>query len=316
MGGRHVMSTRGRVLVTGATGCVGHLALRKLVEHGWDVVGVRSKKTGDEAAGVTWMQANLLDPADVRRVVTDSRTSHLLHLAWNIEPGKWVAAPENVSWVRASLDLLTAFRQAGGMRAVSAGSCLEYDWSYGYCVEDRTPLAPHTLYGTCKHALQLVTTALGDGKGFSTAWGRIFFLYGPGEHPDRLVASVIRSILAGEPARTSHGRQVRDYLYADDVADVFVRLLESEVTGPINIGSGRPVELREIVLRIGELMGRPELIELGAIPAASTDTPLVVADTGRLTSRLAWTPTWTLTRGLEASIDWWRARELRIGGVK
>jgi nucleoside-diphosphate-sugar epimerase len=104
------------------------------------------------------------------------------------------------------------------------------------------------------------------------------------------VASVIRSILAGEPARTSHGRQVRDYLYADDVADAFVRLLESDVIGPVNIGSGRPVELREIVLQIGELMGRPELIQLGAIPPASTDTPLVVADTGRLTYRLAWTP--------------------------
>jgi nucleoside-diphosphate-sugar epimerase len=307
MGGRDLMSTRGRVLVTGATGCVGHLALPKLVEQGWDVVAVRSKQTGDEAAGVTWMQANLLDPLEVRRVVAESRASHLLHFAWNIEPGKWVAAPENVSWVRASLDLLTAFRQAGGLRAVSAGSCLEYDWSYGYCVEDRTPLAPHTLYGTCKHALQLVATGMAN-DGFTTAWGRIFFLYGPREHPDRLVASVIRSILAGEPARTSHGLQVRDYLYAGDVADAFVRLLESDVTGPMNIGSGRPVELREIVLRIGELMGRPELVQLGAIPPAATDTPLVVADTTRLNAALGWIPSWDLDRGLQATIDWWRAQ--------
>ena len=316
MGGRNFMNGRGRILVTGATGCVGHFAIRKLAEDGWEVVAVRSKKAGTETAGVTWIQANLLDPADVRRVVTDSRASHLLHLAWNIEPGKWVTAPDNVSWVRASLDLLTAFRQAGGIRAVSAGTCLEYDWTHGYCSEDRTPLTPNTLYGTCKHALQLVSTAMGTGDGFTTAWGRIFFLYGPGEHPDRLVASVIRSLLAGEPARTSHGHQVRDYLYAGDVADAFVRLVESEVTGPVNIGSGQPVELREIVKRIGELMGRPELLRLGAIPAAATDTPLVVADTARLTALLDWTPEWTLTRGLEASIDWWRALELRTGGVK
>jgi len=310
------MSSKGRVLVTGATGCVGRLAVSALVERGWDVVAVRSRQAAEDTPGVAWLQANLLEPSEVRRVVADSRASHLLHLAWNIEPGRWVSAPENVSWVRASLDLLTAFRNGGGVRAVSAGSCLEYDWTHGYCVEDKTPLAAHTLYGTCKHALQLISTATGAGDGFTTAWGRIFFLYGPGEHPDRLVASVIRSILAGEPARTSHGRQIRDYLYAGDVADAFVRLLDSEVTGPINIASGRPVELRTIVLLIGELMGRPDLIQLGAIPQAATDTPLVVGDTARLTSRLGWTPAWALTRGLEASIDWWRARERQTGGVK
>ena len=302
------MSPKGRVLVTGATGCVGRHALPKLIEHGWDVVAVRSRQTAQEPKGVTWLQANLLEPSDVHRLVADSRASHLLHFAWNIEPGKWVSAPENVSWVRASLDLLTSFQRAGGVRAVSAGSCLEYDWNHGYCVEDKTPLVPHTLYGTCKHALQLLTTAAGASDGFATAWGRIFFLYGPGEHPDRLVASVIRSILAGKPARTSHGRQVRDYLYADDVADAFVRLLESDVTGPINIASGQAIQLRQIVERIGDLTGRRELIQLGAIPAASTDTPLVVADTTRLTTALGWTPSWDLDRGLQATIDWWRTQ--------
>jgi nucleoside-diphosphate-sugar epimerase len=80
-----------------------------------------------------------------------------------------------------------------------------------------------------------------SGDGRSSAWGRIFFLYGPHEHPDRLVASVIRSILAGQPARTSHGRQIRDYLYADDVADAFVAVLDrgaQGVSGPYDIGTG------------------------------------------------------------------------------
>jgi nucleoside-diphosphate-sugar epimerase len=254
------------------------------------------------------LHGNLLNPADVQRIVAESQPSHLLHLAWDIAPGKWAEAPGNLDWVRASLDLVTAFRQAGGRRVVSAGSCLEYDWSYGYCAEDRTPLAARTLYGTCKHALQLLTTAMSSDGAFSSAWGRIFFLYGPLEHPDRLVASVIRSLLSGVPARTSHGRQVRDYLYSDDVADAFVRLLESEVTGPINIASGQAVRLREIVERIGDLTGRKELIQLGAIPAAATDTPLVVADTTRLTSALGWTPSWDLDRGLQATIDWWRTQ--------
>ncbi len=296
-----------RVLVTGATGCVGRHVLPRLVEGGWEVWAVRSRTAAPDVRGVQWRVANLLENDDVRRLVDEVKPTHLLHLAWYIAPGKWAAAPENFQWVRASLNLVTAFRDAGGTRAVSAGSCLEYDWNYGYCSEARTPCAPHTAYGTCKHALQLLTSALAASGGFSSAWGRIFFLYGPHEHPERLVASVIRSVLASQPARTSHGQQVRDYLYVDDVADAFVRLLESGVQGPINVASGQAITLRDIVLRIGELTGRPELIQLGAIPAAATDTPLVVADVTRLRTELGWTPAWDLTRGLRATIDWWRA---------
>lgn len=296
-----------RVLVTGATGCVGQHVLPRLVERGWEVWGVRSRTAAPNVADVRWTTADLLAGQDVVRIIDEARPTHLLHLAWSIAPGKWAAAPENFQWVRASLNLLTAFREAGGSRVVSAGSCLEYDWNYGYCSEARTPCAPHTVYGTCKHALQQLASAMATSGGFSSAWGRIFFLYGPHEHPDRLVASVVRSLLASQPARTSHGQQVRDYLYVEDVADAFVRLLESGVQGPINIASGQAVALKEIVLRLGELTSRPDLIQLGAIPAAATDTPLVVADVTRLRTELGWTPAWDLTRGLGATIDWWRA---------
>jgi nucleoside-diphosphate-sugar epimerase len=135
----------------------------------------------------------------------------------------------------------------------------------------------------------------------------VFFLYGPHEHPDRLVSSVIRALLTNQAARTSHGNQVRDYLYVQDVADAFVNLLESDVTGPINIASGQPIALREITGRIADLLDRRDLLQLGAIPAAPTDTPLVVADMSRAARDLpAWQPRVSLDEGLAASIRWWR----------
>jgi len=303
-----------RVLVTGGTGCVGRHALPALVARGWDVHAVASRQDPPAVDGVTWHRANLLDHGAADALVRRVDASHLLHLAWFIAPGKWAEAPQNFEWVEASLALLGAFRAAGGARAVTAGSCLEYDWNYGYCSEARTPCAPHTLYGACKHALELLTTAMSGHGGFTTAWGRVFFLYGPHEHPDRLVASVVRSLLAGEPARTSHGNQVRDYLYAADVAEAFVALLESDVTGPINIASGRAVMLKDIVTRIGQIMGRPDLIRLGAIPAAPTDVPLVVADTTRLAGLLGWQPRVGLDEGLGKTIEWWRSEGQKAEG--
>jgi nucleoside-diphosphate-sugar epimerase len=297
-----------RVLVTGATGCVGRYAVPMLVARGWEVHAVASRQVPQRLAGVTWHRADLLKPAQMRDVVQQSSASHLLHLAWYVAPGKWAMARENFDWVRASLDLAQAFRADGGKRMVMAGSCLEYDWNYGYCSESRTPCTPHTAYGACKHALQLLTSALTADDTMTSAWGRIFFLYGPHEHPDRLVGSVIRSLLANEPALCSHGNQIRDYLFAGDVADALVALLESDATGPINIGSGQPVALNEVIGLIGKLLDRSHLIRLGAIPAAATDTPLVVADTTRLSAMLRWEPRWDLDAGLATTIDWWRTQ--------
>jgi nucleoside-diphosphate-sugar epimerase len=301
-----------RVLVTGATGCIGRHALPLLVARGWDVHAIASRQATPDVASVTWHRGNLLDATATRAAVHDVAPTHLLHLAWYIAPGKWATAPENVTWVRASLDLFDAFAEAGGARIVTAGSCLEYDWQYGYCSETRTPCAPHTAYGACKHALSELTETFARAHGLSSAWGRIFFVYGPHEHPDRLVASVVRSLLQRQPARTSHGRQVRDYLFAGDVADALVTLLASSLEGPINIASGEPVQLRDIVQRLGDLLDGRDLLQIGAIPPAPTDVPLVVADTRRLTGELGWRPAVGLDAGLRQTIDWWR-RELTVG---
>jgi nucleoside-diphosphate-sugar epimerase len=304
-----------RVLVTGASGCIGRHLVPALVERGWDVHALTSGRTRAEGVlesgakvgqSVMWHTGDLLRTGDAEKVVAAASPTHLVHLAWYIAPGRWAAAPENFDWVQASLGLVRAFKAHGGSRVVTAGSCLEYDWRYGYCSEALTPCTPHTIYGACKHALQILTSALARDGSLASAWARIFFIYGPHEHPDRLVAAVVRSLLAGEPARTSHGRQVRDYLFVEDVADALVRLLESDVTGSINIASGQAIALRDIISQIGRQTGRSELIQLGAIPQATTDTPIVVADTSRLTAELDWQPRLDLAQGIEKTIAWWR----------
>jgi len=140
----------------------------------------------------------------------------------------------------------------------------------------------------------------------SSAWGRIFFLYGPHEHSDRLVPSVILSVLKGKPAPCSHGNQVRDFLYVEDVASAFVTLLESSVQGPVNIGSGHPVSLKEVVNRIGEMVGAPDLIRIGEKAAPQGDPSLLTADTRRLREDVKWIARYGLEAGLDQTIQWWK----------
>src|SRR5206468_9393880 len=186
-----------RVLVTGATGFIGRHTLAPLVAAGHEVHAT-ARTPGAAARGVTWPAADLLDSPDVVRYVNPDA---LLHLAWYAEHGKFWSSPENLRWLQASVALLRAF---SGRRAVIAGTCAEYDWTTGaWRLAEDAPLAPATLYGACKHALHVATEAYAREAGFSLAWGRIFFLFGPDEHPGRLVPSVLGPLLHGEEARTT-----------------------------------------------------------------------------------------------------------------
>jgi nucleoside-diphosphate-sugar epimerase len=142
----------------------------------------------------------------------------------------------------------------------------------------------------------------------SSAWGRLFFLYGPHEYEERLVASIIRSILQDHPALCSHGEQVRDFLYIEDAADALAALLDSDVTGPVNIASGVPLRLSELIQEIAAQLGRPDLIRLGARPTAPNEPSLLVADVGRLRDEVRWAPQYELTRGLNETINWWKSQ--------
>jgi nucleoside-diphosphate-sugar epimerase len=298
-----------RVLLTGASGFIGYHCIEPLLARGYDVHAVSNAAHPNLRPDVAWHRVDLRDSARVGALVDEIRPTHLLHMAWYVVPGKLISSPENFGWVTASLDLVRRFVDAGGQRIAICGSGYEYDWNYGYCSERLTPLVPNTVYGACKHALNLLVQSLAGQSNVSAAWGRVFFLYGPREHPDRLVSSVIRSLLKGEPARCSHGRQIRDYMHVQDVANGLVALLNGDVQGAINVSSGQATTLRDIVLTVGRLVGRPELVQLGAIPARANDSPLVVGDNQRLLSEVGWTPQYDLESGLQQTIDWWKTAE-------
>lgn len=300
-----------RVLLTGASGLVGRNAIGPLLERGFEVVAVARTRpewaAGDEA--VTWLEADLLDDDARREVVARAAASHLLHLAWYAEPGLYWQATENLDWLRASVLLTGEFAGAGGRRAVYAGTCAEYPWGGSEPLVETTAAAPQTLYGIAKNATRVATTDLARSVGMSTAWGRIFFLYGPGEDERRLVASVARALAAGESVATTPGDQVRDFLFVADAGDAFAALLDSDVEGAVNVASGQGIAVREITARIAGISGRPDLVELGALTPREGDPASIVADTSLMSGQVGWRPATTLDDGLAATLEWWRAAQ-------
>ncbi len=295
-----------RVLVTGAAGFIGRHSLAALAGRAEETHAVSSRVPTHPEGGVHWHRADLLSSGGAAELLSEVAPSHLLHLAWFSGHREIYQSPENNRWVQPSLDLLQAFREHGGERAVLAGSCAEYDWSEGLCSELATPLRPVTTYGAAKVALFRAYEEVIARTGFSGAWARIFFLFGPGEPETRLLASVIRSLLVGEPARCTHGEQLRDYLYVGDVADALVTLLASDVTGAINIASGEAPPIKELVLAAARKLDAEDRVELGALPAPANEAPRVQAEIGRLVGEVGWHLRHGLDAGLDQTIEYWR----------
>jgi nucleoside-diphosphate-sugar epimerase len=142
--------------------------------------------------------------------------------------------------------------------------------------------------------------------GISSSWGRFFFLYGPREQSTRLVPSIIRSLLAGGRAQCLNREQTRDFLYVEDAARALVKLLESDVIGAVNIASGVPVMLRDIVEMLGDKLGRPDLISSGSERHSGTEPLTLIGDVRRLREEVGWSPRFSLSSGLDKAIEWWR----------
>lgn len=279
-----------RVLLTGGTGFIGRHAVAPLRERGFDIHLIVHKSTPAPGAGVTPHECDLFDSAAVQSVVRKVSPSHLLHFAWYAEHGKYWTSDLNLSWVAASLALAQSFAETGGRRAVFAGTCAEYDWSHGVCDDKRTPLNPRTLYGAAKNGLRQIIEQHARTRGYSTAWGRIFFLFGPGENPARLAPSIALPLLCGERAVCRAGNAVRDVMHAADVAGAFVALLDSTVEGPVNIASGDAVTLGDFARRIAAAVGRPELLDVQSVAPTSDNPASLLADVSRLRDEVKWRP--------------------------
>jgi nucleoside-diphosphate-sugar epimerase len=302
-----------RIILTAARGFIGRHCLPLLLQHGYEVHAVTSKKVSAPNDGVIWHQVDLLRLEDCAALVRTVRASHLLHLAWYVEHGKFWNAAENTAWLKAGIELLSEFAAQGGRRVVATGTCAEYDWSHGICHERNTPTQPQSFYGSCKHSLQVYLNGLARLSGMSSAWARIFLLFGPHEDSRRLVPGLTRAALRGDPPVCQAPQLQRDLLFVEDVASALIAILESDISGPVNLGSGTGVSLGQVASLIAKIVGHPEPGENARplFPQPSGEPLVLLPDTGRLFQEVGWRPGYTLESGLARTVDWWRSHDSR-----
>lgn len=297
-----------RILVTGATGFIGARVVTQLASLGLEVYANTRKSTppswASELKNVHWICGDFASlPAGDVEV---KRVESCIHLAWYAEPGKYLESAENIAVLNKSVQLLEKLADLGCSCFVGAGTCAEYDTTPGF-LRENGPVNPRTLYGSSKLALRYIAEQRCRQLEMNFSWGRIFYLYGPGEHERRVVPSLITTLLQGKIFPASSGEQIRDYLHIDDVASAFVLLATKQGEGVFNISSGTPIRMRGLMKLLENQLDRSDLVRFGETPKSQFDPPFVCGDNSKLMS-IGWMPTIELEDGLRGTIAYWRAK--------
>lgn len=293
-----------RLLVTGATGLIGrHVIALAAATTGIEVIATSRRGPADLPTDVTFIAADLASPAEAATLVRSQAPTHIIHTAWETKHPTYWEDRVNLEWAKAAGAMARAFGEIGGRRFVQLGSCAEYDWSHEICVEGETPDLPATLYGKAKlEGFRLIQAAAADR--FEAVEARIFWVFGPGENPSRLIPLICRTYLAGEVPDLGSGRQKRDLLFVEDAASALLTLARADgMEGVVNIAVGGEVELSSITLELARLTGVTET-GLGRRLNRPDDPQKLIASADRIRST-GWRPKHSLAEGLAKTLDWW-----------
>lgn len=304
-----------KVLLTGSTGLIGKYAIEPLLEAGFEVFAVSTKGRGNRkeerenlstirpfnhSTNINWIQADLLNFSDIKRIFEEVKPDYLLHFAWDTRPGIYLEDNSNFDWLKSSLEMLKQFKAQGGKRAVFAGTCFEYEFEYetiGAPLKEDAKLNPTSTYAKCKNHLRELSELYSAKNDLSFGWGRIFYVYGENEQEKRLIPFVIKTLSENNEFKTSSGDLIKDYMFAGDIAGAFVKFLDSNVEGCVNICAGIPVTVADMALTIARKIGKEHLVKLE--PKPSKEPGRILGDNTRLTKEVGFVPKYSLSEGID-----------------
>lgn len=304
------------VLVTGGAGFIGSAVARALLARGDTVVIADNLSTGrreNVPAAATFLELDLGDPDSINRLPTS--ISVVCHLAAQSSgPASADQAYEDLQANAASTLLLSRWcLQHGVPRFVYASSMAVYGQAQTAPVSEDHPCRPVSYYGvsklTSEHLLRLASM-----QGLSATSLRLFSVYGPGQDLGNLRQGMVSIYLAyllrhPEVPVTGTFERVRDFIYIDDVVQVWLAMIDRPETpsAVYNVGTGQGTTVRELLDALRQRVNRRVPIIQGKTTV--DDQAQLWADITRIRAEIGWGPTTPLATGLDRMVAWAVAHE-------
>jgi nucleoside-diphosphate-sugar epimerase len=278
-----------KIAVTGATGFVGQHLVPCLLSHGHSVIAVARTRARSEQ--FAWHKRVEFIECDVHRPEADaigriSSSDLVIHLAWPGLPNYGDAFHVEDNY-RAAYDFLKSLMQSGLKRLLVTGTCFEYGLQNG-CLTEEHPAIPINAYGTAKDFLRRSLELIAPKFDVTLCWARLFYMYGPGQKANSVLAQLDEVLLRGETVfKMSGGEQLRDYLPVTTVAEKLRCLAENDAAcGVFNICSGQPISIRSLVESHMKQRQAKVVLELGFYPYSPNEPLAFWGDCKKLDSLL------------------------------
>lgn len=315
-----------KVLVTGAAGFIGMYTAKRLLEQGYEVVGLDNLNNYYESAlkeyrltqlkpfnNFRFVKIDLADREAMAQIFKIEQFDRVIHLAAQAGVRYSIEAPfEYVdSNLVGMMSILEGCRHNKVQHLVYASS------SSVYGMNEKIPFSesdnvdrPVSLYAATKKANELMAHAYSNLYKIPTTGLRFFTVYGPAGRPDMAPWLFTEAISNDKPIKVfNHGKMLRDFTYIDDIVEGIIRIQDviPEEKTPyalFNIGNNEPIELARFIKAIETALGKTaEKIQLGMQPG---DVERTYADTTRLEAAVSYKPKTEIEVGIQKFVDWYK----------
>ena len=235
-----------KILITGANGFIGKYVTKRFLQAGFTVYAAGRKKP-DLIAHAHFIHIDLLETINFDALFLGNNFTHLVHLAWFTEHGKYWTSNQNVLWRLATVNLVKSFCKNGGKIALLSGTCAEYGDHDEICDEYLTPVKPETIYGVEKNITRIEASKICAEFECKFIWIRIFYPFGDGQDSRKLIPSLV-SVFDGKtmPFKVNQ-KDLRDFIHVKDISSAIYLLIKNMETGIFNISTKSPVSITDIV---------------------------------------------------------------------
>ena len=306
-----------RAVVTGGAGFLGSHLCERLLDDGWDVLALDNFLTGSPAnvehlLGRHGFQLLRCDVTE--HVHVPGRVDAVLHFASPASPVDYLQLPIETLKV-GSLGTLHALGLAKdkAARFLLASTSETYgdpqvhpqpETYWGHV----NPVGPRGVYDEAKRYAEALTMAYRRTHGVDTAIARIFNTHGPRMRPrdGRAIPAFATAALTGQPLPVAgDGTQTRSVMYVDDLVEGVVRLLHSDLAGPVNLGNPHETSVLEIAHAVRRLVGSDSGIVF--VPRPEDDPTVRQPDISLARRELGWEPRVGFEDGLSRTVKWFAA---------
>ncbi len=296
-----------RILLTGASGFIGKNLLNYLIRTGAQVGAVCKENTPFfQLKNTKLFTGNLQDNSFLKKIFKEFRPNIVYHLAALVgEPISFTPAQQLATNASLTLRMLEESYRNGVELFIFPSSAEVYG-NQALPFREEMPPKPLSFYGASKAAAENYVLSYHLRAEIKTTILRLFSVYGPGQKPTMFIPQLIQSLLKNETLSITQFDKKRDYIYVSDVAEAFLKVLESPRSWGeiINIGSGKSLSLREIVEILEEITEKRIKVAERKRKEKRGDVKFQQASIEKAKAILNWEPTTEIKQGLEKTIEW------------